>query len=161
LDFTYTNPVAEALGVSARHSRQMLRSLREARLVPGRGANPEAKHIARVVLALGAETVSHAAAHVETLSCLVRAASIGLPDRADDMLTRLVETLPSSPVLADLLDADGGFVHLGADSVTLECLTVSGHRVCVRYGAPFSGIAHRTTVPITLIRKLILSIGNT
>lgn len=156
----YSMALAHAAGRPTGQVRQMLRALREAGFVPGFDGKPSSIHVARVILALGADLVKDAAPTVATLRVLPLRTPAALPPTAEAMLAELVAVLPASPVLSDF-DLDDGLLHLAADSVTLECLTLAGHRVCVRYGAPLTGIASRTTVPINQIRKIIQAIGST
>jgi hypothetical protein len=153
----YAEAIAGSTGRAVSDARQMLRALREADLVPGHGIAPKPEHVARIILALSADLQKSVAPTVAALQDLTVRTNVRLPPSAGGMLTLLVETLPRSPVFGDF-DLDDGFLHFSAESVNLECLTLAGHRACVRYGAPFEGIAHTVTIPISTVRSLIAAV---
>jgi hypothetical protein len=157
MDRHYSMSIAQATDRPISEVRQRLRALREAGLVPGADQRPRAVHAARIALALATDNTTDAPALVSKLRTLPLQTPCSLPATAEGMLTRLIETVPRSPVLDDF-DIDDGFVHVGDDSVSLECLTLAGHRVVVRYGEPFSGISHRVTILMTTIQKIAKAI---
>ena len=157
MDKRYALALARSAGRPVSNARQLLRALREAGLVPGHGETPTSVHTARVVMALSADLVKNVVPTVTALRTLPITTPCGLPATAEAMLTRLIEILPHGPVFGDY-DVDDGFVHIATDSVSLECLTLTGHRACARYGAPFAGIAHTVTIPVSSIRAIAAAI---
>ncbi|WP_421580098.1 hypothetical protein [Shinella sp. M31] len=155
----YTGVIGALLNHRFSHVRQTLRSLREAGLIPGRRQGDiTARHIGDIVLALTAPTFPGAPDHVHRLRCLTLRSAADAPATVGHLLHALVDTLPSSPVLGDL-DLDDGWLGISADCVELECLSLTGKRAVVRYGAedaqPSSPI---TRVPLNGLRKLATAI---
>ncbi|MGO4838972.1 hypothetical protein AB4144_42670, partial [Rhizobiaceae sp. 2RAB30] len=158
MDQKYAAVVARATDRSVSSARQSLRALRENGFVPGYGANPSAVHVTRIVMAMSADTVKEVPERVAALRRLPLRSPAELPGLAETMIELLVDVFPTSPVLADF-DLDGGSLHLGASSVTLEVLTLSGKRACVRYGTePSSAVRAATIIPLATIRKLAIAI---
>lgn len=108
-------------------------------------------------MALAADLVKDVVPTVTVLRTLPISTPCGLPATAEAMLTRLIDILPHGPVFGDY-DVDDGFVHIADDSISLECLTLAGHRACARYGALFTGIAHTVTIPVSTIRAITVAI---
>lgn len=152
MERAYSQHLAQITGRSLPASRQMLRALREADVVPGHGIPPTAENIASIVMALSADTVSAAPERTRTLRDLPLASVTSLPPAAGAMLTALLIARRAGPVFHDY-DAEDGSLHLGASSVVLECLTLSGKRVCVRYGADTEGICRMTVIPLPIVAK--------
>lgn len=154
MDQKYAAVVAKATDRPISSARQMLRSLRESGFVPGHGTNPGARHIARIVIALSADTAKAAPTRVAALRTQPLRSPAELPGLAENMIERLVEVLPRSPVLADF-DLDDGSLHLGENFATLEVLTLAGKRACVRYGTAQTSAIHETTIiPLATVRRL-------
>jgi len=115
--------------------RQTLRTLREAGMLPGkRGGDLRPHHIADVVFGLCSEGIQASPRCVRELRLARLQDAADLPATAGEMLRAVIETLPKSPVLGDL-DLDDGFLSISDDRVELQCLSLSGKRAVVRYGA--------------------------
>ncbi|WP_105419200.1 hypothetical protein [Neorhizobium sp. T25_27] len=114
--------------------RQTLRQLREAGMLPGKsGGDLQPHHLADVILGLTSDGIQASPAHVRALRRLPLRDAADLPATAGEMLRAIIETMPRTPVLADL-DLDDGFLLVADDSIALECLSLSGKRSVVRYG---------------------------
>ena len=157
----YVGVIAAALGQPISHVRQVLRSLREDGQIPGiRGGDLNTEHLAAVITAVTVDLIKDAAPRARSLGALPLHSAADLPSTAGAMLTRLVHTIVASPVLADF-DLDDGYLHIGHDSIVLECLTLSGRRACVRYGSGKPAIAATTTTfPTSALLALATAIGN-
>lgn len=152
MERAYSQRLAEIAGRGFSSSRQLLRALREAGLVPGHGNAPTAADIANIVLALSAETIATAPKRARALSTLPQTSATGLPPTAGAMLAALLVARKTSPVFGDF-DIEDGFLHLGATGIVLECLTLTGKRACVRYGAGADGISNATIIPLPIVAK--------
>lgn len=152
MERAYSQRLAEITGRNFSSSRQTLRALREADLVPGHGETPTAANVANIVLALSADAIGKAPDRVRTLSALPQTSNTNLPATAGAMLAALLIARKTGPVLGDF-DVEDGFLHLGPRCVVLECLTLAGKRVCVRYGADQLGISQTTTIPLPIVAK--------
>jgi hypothetical protein len=154
----YQVALARSAGRPISSARQLLRALREAGFVRGHHDTPTPIHIARILMALSADTVTAAPDRVRVLRTLPLRTPCGLPTTVETMLTRLVEIVNVSPVM-DEFDVDGGSLHLGPTWVTLECLSLTGKRAAVRYGDPIGDtVTASTTIPISTIREITNSI---
>lgn len=154
----YQSSLARSAGRPISSARQLLRALREAGFVPGHGAIPTSTHIARIIMALAADTAKAAPERVRALRLLPCRTACGLPSTAEAMLTRLVEIVDASPVL-DEFDIDGGTLHIGPTWVTLECLSLTGKRAAVRYGdSAGDAVTASVSIPIATIREIANSI---
>ncbi|ODT27159.1 MAG: hypothetical protein ABS54_06325 [Hyphomicrobium sp. SCN 65-11] len=152
MERAYAQHLADITGRSFSSSRQLLRALREDGLVPGHGETPTATDIANIVLALSAETIATAPDRVRNLSALPQTSTTGLPQTAGAMLAALLIARKNGPVFDDF-DVEDGSLHLGPTSMVLECLTLTGKRACVRYGADAAGISKTTTIPLPVVAK--------
>lgn len=153
----YAAPMAHAVGQTISACRQKLRALREAGLVPGKGVPPQSKHVARIVLALAADTAKGGVERVNALRLAPLASPAELPGNAEGLLARLVEILPNGPVIGDL-DLDDGILHIGETHLILEALTLAGKRACAVYGSRPEGVAVAVSIPLATIRTLAESI---
>lgn len=152
MERVYSQRLADITGRSFSSSRQLLRTLREAGLVPGHGDAPTATNVVNAILALAADTIGTAPERVRALSALPQTSTTGLPPTAGAMLASLLIARKEGPVFGDY-DAEDGWLHLGASSVVLECLTLTGKRACVRYGEGTPGISKTTTIPLPIVAK--------
>lgn len=152
MERVYSQRLSDITGRTFSSSRQLLRALREDGLVPGHGDPPTAMDAANIVIALSAETIATAPERVRTLSALPQTSTTGLPRTAGAMLAGLLLARKTGPVFGDF-DVEDGALHLGPSCVVLECLTLTGKRVCVRYGADAAGISKTTTIPLPVVAK--------
>ena len=152
MESTHTQRLSEITRRAAPFCGYVLRSLREAELVPGHGEPPTVANVANIVMALSAPTARSAPDHVRTLAALPQTSTSILPPTAGAMLAALLIARKSGPVFGDF-DVEDGFLHLGPSNVTLECLTLTGKRACVRYGADPAGISQTTTIPLPVVAK--------
>lgn len=152
MERAYSQRLAEITGRSFSSSRQLLRALREARLVPRHGEIPTAADVASIILAISADTFVAAPERVRALSAMPQTSATSLPPTAGAMLAAFLIARKNGPVLGDF-DVEDGFLHVGPTSVTLECLTLTGKRACIRYGADPAGISQTTTIPLPIVAK--------
>lgn len=152
MERVYSQRLSDITDRSFSSSRQLLRALREDGLVPGHGDAPAAAAIANIVLALSADTIATAPKRVRALSPSPQTSTTNLPPTAGAMLAALLVARKTSPVFGDF-DIEDGFLHLGATGIVLECLTLSGKRACVRYGADAEGISDATTISLPIVAK--------
>ena len=157
----YTGVIAATLGQPISHVRQILRALREDGQIPGiRGGDLRIEHLAAMITAVTADFVKDAAGRARSLGALPLQSAAELPSTAGAILTRLISTIATSPVVADY-DLDDGYLHIGDDSIVLECLTLDGRRACIRYGSGAPAIAATTTTfPLSALVALATAIRN-
>lgn len=152
MERAYAQHLADITGRSFSSSRQLLRALREDGLVPGHGETPTAADVVNIVMALSSDKISTAPAQARALSALPQTSTTGLPPTAGAMLAALLIARKTGPVFDDF-DVEDGSLHLGPTSIVLECLTLTGKRACVRYGADAAGISKATTVALPIVAK--------
>jgi hypothetical protein len=134
--------------------RQTLRTLREAGMLPGKsGGDLQPRHLVDVVLGLSSDGIQASPAHVRALKRLPLRDATDLPATAGEMLRAVIETMPRSPVLGDL-DLDDGFLSVTDDGIDLECLSLSGKRAVVRYGAVNTSSSSIHRFQLNSIREL-------
>lgn len=157
----FTGVIAATLGQPISHVRQILRALREDGQIPGiRGGDLQIEHLAAVITAVTADFVKDASGRARSLGALTLQSAADLPSTGGAMLTRLMSTIATSAVVADY-DLDDGYLHIGDDSIVLECLTLSGRRACIRYGSGAPAIAATTTTfPTSALLALATAIGS-
>lgn len=156
----FSLPLATATGKPVSTCRLILRFLREAGMVPGASVRPTPRHIARIILALAADSASGCPASVAALAGQPLTSAADLPGTLEDTLTRIIDTLPDGPVVGDL-DLDDGNIFFGETWARVEALDLGGKRAVVTFGHRPAGICNETIIPILSVRQIADAITRT